>query len=286
MTLSPELTVIAFGLLASMSWGTADFNGGLASKRLPAVAVVAMAHFLGLLLLVSLALLSGEAIPPTSDFIWGALAGLAGTVGLVSFYQALSYGRMGIAAPLVAVLAVSVPLLIGISTNGAPPTLQIVGFAVGIVSLILVSYSDGRLPDRKTLLLAFSGGIGFGVFLLFIDRVEAQGVFWPLVAARAASSSVLILITRVTRLEWQPRDRRHWLTVIMAGLLDIVGNVFFMFASRAGRLDIAAVVSSLYPAMTVLLAWFFLKERLSRVQLFGIVAALVAIILISLPSTA
>ena len=286
MTLSPELTVIAFGLLASMSWGTADFNGGLASRRLPAVAVVAMAHFLGLLLLIVLAVVSGEAMPPTSDLIWGALAGLAGTVGLVSFYQALSYGRMGIAAPLVAVLAVSVPLIVGVAANGVPPALQLVGFALGIVSLILVSYSDGRLPDQKTLLLALSGGIGFGVFLLLIDRVESQGVLWPLVAARAASSCVLMLITRTARLEWKPLDGRHWLTVIMAGLLDIFGNVFFMFASRAGRLDIASVVSSLYPAMTVLLAWFFLKERLSRVQLLGIVAALVAIILISLPSTA
>lgn len=286
MTLSPELTVIAFGLLASMSWGTADFNGGLASRRLPAVAVVAMAHFLGLLLLIVLAVVSGEAMPPTSDLIWGALAGLAGTVGLVSFYQALSYGRMGIAAPLVAVLAVSVPLIVGVAANGVPPALQLVGFALGIVSLILVSYSDGRLPDQKTLLLALSGGIGFGVFLLLIDRVKSQGVLWPLVAARAASSCVLMLITRTARLEWKPLDGRHWLTVIMAGLLDIFGNVFFMFASRAGRLDIASVVSSLYPAMTVLLAWFFLKERLSRVQLLGIVAALVAIILISLPSTA
>ncbi len=284
MTLSPELTVIAFGLLASMSWGTADFNGGLASRRMPAVAVVALAHLLGLLLLVALAILTGETVPPPADFVWGALAGLAGTVGLVSFYQALSYGRMGIAAPLVAVLAVSVPLVVGIAANGLPPALQLAGFGLGIFSLILVSYSDGRLPDQRTLLLALAGGLGFGVFLLFIDRVESHTIFWPLVAARAASSFVLLFITKTARLAWRPHDSRHWFTVVMAGLLDIFGNVFFMLASRAGRLDIAAVVSSLYPAMTVLLAWLFLKERLTRIQLFGIVTALIAIILISLPS--
>lgn len=286
MVLSPEFAVIAFGLLASMSWGTADFNGGIASRRLPAVAVVAVAHLLGLLLLLAIAVLSGETIPPATDFVWGALAGVAGTVGLVSFYQALSYGRMGIAAPLVAVLAVSVPLVVGVAANGLPPAVQLGGFALGLGSLILVSYSDGRLPDQKTLLLALAGGIGFGIFLLFIDRVESHTVFWPLVAARATSASVLLLITRAARLEWKPRDQRHWLTILAAGLLDVFGNVFFMLATRAGRLDIAAVVSSLYPAMTVLLAWMFLKERLSRIQMIGIVAALIAIILISLPGAA
>jgi drug/metabolite transporter (DMT)-like permease len=285
MTLSPEIAVIVFGLLASMSWGTGDFNGGLASRRLPAVAVVALAHVLGLVLLVVLAILTHEAVPPTADFLWGALAGLAGAVGLVSFYQALSYGRMGVAAPLVAVLATSIPLVVGIVTSGLPPALQLLGFAVGLVSLVLVSYSDGRLPDQRTLLLALFGGLGFGVFLLFIHRVESTAVFWPLVAARAASSIVLLAITRSAHLEWRPHDSHHWLMVVLAGLLDILGNAFFMLASRAGRLDIAAVVSSLYPAMTVLLAWLFLKERLTRVQIVGIVAALVAITLISLPST-
>jgi drug/metabolite transporter (DMT)-like permease len=285
MILSPEIAVIAFGLLASMSWGTADFNGGLASRRLPAVAVVAVAHVLGLVLLIVLAVVTQEALPSTADFIWGALAGLAGAVGLVAFYQALSYGRMGIAAPLVAVLATSIPLIFGILTGGLPPALQLLGFAVGLVSLVLVSYSDGRLPDQKTLLLALFGGLGFGAFLLLIHRVESQAVFWPLVAARAASSIVLLTITRIARLEWRPHDSRHWMTVVMAGLLDILGNGFFMLASRAGRLDIAAVLSSLYPAMTVTLAWLFLKERLTRIQIVGILAALVAIALISLPST-
>ncbi len=285
MILSPELAVIAFGLLASMSWGTADFNGGLASRRLPAIAVVGVAHLLSLLLLIVMAIVTHEPVPPTTDFIWGALSGVAGIVGLVSFYQALSYGRMGIAAPLVAVLATSIPLIVGISTGGLPPALQLVGFAVGILSLVLISYSDGRLPDQKTLLLALLGGLGFGSFLLLIHRVESDTVFWPQVAARATSAIVLLLITRFMRLEWRPRDSRHWLTVIMAGVLDVTGNIFFMLASRAGRLDIAAVVSSLYPAMTVTLAWLFLKERLTRIQVLGILAALVAIALISLPST-
>src|ERR1700712_1909638 len=213
MIFSPEIAVVAFGLLASMSWGTADFNGGLASRRLPAVAVVALAHVLGLVLLVALAILTNEATPPTADFIWGAFAGLAGAVGLVAFYQALSYGRMGIAAPLVAVLATSIPLIVGIATGGLPPALQLIGFVVGIVSLVLVSYSDGRLPDQKTLLLALFGGLGFGGFLLLIHRVESDAVFWPQIAARAVSSVVLLALTRVMRLEWRPRDSRHWLTV-------------------------------------------------------------------------
>jgi drug/metabolite transporter (DMT)-like permease len=281
MVLSPEIAVIAFGLLASMSWGTADFNGGLATRRLPAVAVVAVAHFLSLLLLIILAVLTREPIPPTTDFIWGGLAGLAGIVGLVSFYQALSYGRMGIAAPMVAVLATSIPLMFGIASSGLPPAIQVVGFGVGLVSLIMVSYSDGRLPERRTLLLALMGGLGFGGFLLLIHRVESTAVFWPQVAARAVSSSVLLLITRTARLEWRPRDARHLTSVVLAGVLDVTGNIFFMLASRAGRLDIAAVVSSLYPAMTVSLAWLFLKERLTRIQVFGIVAALLAIMLIS-----
>ncbi len=282
MLISAELSVILFGLLASLSFGSGDFCGGLATKRLPAVSVVAVGHLAGLVVLLALALLTGEMLPTGIDLLWGTLAGLAGALGLGCFYQALSLGRMGLAAPVVAVAAVIVPVAFGLFTRGLPAATQVLGFVLGMVSLWLVSYSEGQMPDRRILMLALLAGIGFGGFFILIANVESQGLFWPLAAARTASALASLTLVRLTHQPWRPASRGLLLTIIMAGALDVCGNAFYMLAERAGRLDIAAVVSSLYPAVTAILAWLMLKEHLRRGQLVGIGLAVVAIILISL----
>jgi len=283
MIFSPELGVVAFGLLASASWGAGDFSGGLATRKQSVISVLLLAHLVGLFLFLGLALLSREVIPAITDLGWGALAGLSGAVGLGALYSALASGRMGLAAPMVGVIAAIIPVIVSMLANGAPSTLQLVGFAIGIASLWLVSYSGGQVPQRKILGLALLSGLGFGMFLVLIDRVQSDAIFWPLAAARAASFIVMFGITIVSRRGWRPSDNRQWAFISLSGILDAAANAFFVVASHLGRLDIAAVLSSLYPAMTVLLAWLFLKERLTRVQILGLVAALVAIMLISLP---
>jgi len=149
----------------------------------------------------------------------------------------------------------------------------------------LVSYSGGQLPERRILILAVVAGVGLGLFLVFLDRVQSNAIFWPLAASRLASFVAVLVVTMFSRRSWRPNNRRQGIMIVLSGLLDAVANVFFVVSAQFGRLDVAAVLSSLYPAMTIMLAWFFLKERLTRIQLFGIVLALVAIALISLPSS-
>ncbi len=285
MILSPELGVVAFGLLASASWGAGDFSGGLATRKQSAISVLLLAHFVGLFMFLALALLAHETIPPTTDLIWGAIAGLSGAIGLGALYTALASGRMGVAAPIVGVIAAIIPVIVSLIANGAPTIIQLVGFVVGIFSLWFVSYSGGQLPERKIIVLAVVAGFGLGMFLVFLDRVQSDAIFWPLAASRLASFVAMLIVTVISQRNWRPNNLRQGTVIVLSGLLDATANVFFVVAAQFGRLDVAAVLSSLYPAMTIMLAWLFLKERLSRVQIFGIFSALVAIALISLPSS-
>ncbi len=286
MSFSPEVGVVAFSLLASASWGAGDFSGGLATRKQSVISVLLLAHLVGLLLFLVLAVVSHETIPPPSDLVWGALAGLSGAVGLGGLYSALASGRMGLAAPMVGVIAAIIPVVVSMLANGLPTTIQFIGFGIGILSLWFVSYSGGQLPQRKILILAFVAGLGFGMFFVLIDRVQSNAVFWPLAVARGASFVAMLIITVLSKGSWRPVDKRQWVMIPLSGALDATANAFFVVASHLGRLDIASILSSLYPAMTVMLAWLFLKERLTRIQILGIVAALVAILLISLPSSA
>jgi len=279
--ISPELGALVFGLAASASWGAGDFSGGIATKRAHVISVITVVHGIGLLLMLCLALATHETIPPVEDWVWGAVAGLAGVMGLMAFYQALAIGRMGVAAPITGVVAALLPVIIGIISEGLPDTTRLVGFGLALVSVFLVSYAVGTTWNASGAGLAILGGIGFGLFLVFAGQVGDTAVFWPLVAARAASTTMMTLLIFRRKLP-VPNEGRLWLPILMAGGLDAFGNVFYVLASQAGRLDVAAVLSSLYPAMTILLAALLLKEQIGRIQLVGIVLALLAISLIAL----
>ncbi len=280
MILAPELAAVAFGLFASLSWGVSDFSGGVATKRIAVIGVVAVSHVIGLALLLALAIGSSEPVPPAADFVWGALAGLAGLVGVSALYHALAIGRMGIAAPTAAVLSSALSAGFGILLEGVPAPSRLLGFGLGIASIWFVSYSRGTRGELKGVGFAALAGVGFAAFLVLLDRVGSGAVFWPLVAARATSSTLMFAVALRSRQNWIPRGRSLWSVVIVAGLLDVAGNVFFVMATQAGRLDIAAILSSLYPAITVLLARLILKEHVSKLQAIGIGAVLVAISLI------
>ncbi len=271
---------IVFGLAASLSWGTGDFSGGLASRRTHVFTVILGVDVVGMVLLPILALLWGEALPSWKDALWGASAGLVGTLGLTSFYRALAVGRMGINAPITAVLAASLPVIYSAFTLGLPRPLQLAGFALALLSVALVSRPE-RLAGRPTGLgLALLAGLGFGGFFILIGQVSARAIFWPLVYARIVSLLFMLVFVRVRGEPMLPKKQGFPL-ILLAGALDVAGNVFFILAAHAGRLDVATILSSLYPAMTVLLAALILHERVSRLQAAGIVLALGAILLIS-----
>jgi uncharacterized membrane protein len=280
MAVSSDLSAVVFGLAASAAWGAGDFSGGMASRRAHTVLVVAAAHGIGLGLMVLLAVASAEALPSGETLFWGALAGIAGCLGLLAFWRGLSIGRMGLVAPVTAVIAVLVPVVVGMFTEGLPGVGKLIGFALALISLWLVSAAHNAGGERTGLGLAVFAGFGFGAFLALIGQVGKTSFFWSLTAARVASFSMMLIVVLTTRRTWQPNNRLFtW--IVLAGVLEVAGNGFFVLATQSGRLDIASVLSSLYPAMTVLLARLVLKERVSRQQMVGVVTALAAIVLIA-----
>jgi uncharacterized membrane protein len=281
MIISPELAAVFFGLAASASWGAGDFSGGFATKRTHVIGVITVVHGIGFVLMLGLALVTREPIPPLVDWIWGAIAGLVGVLGLMAFYQALANGRMGVAAPITGVVAALLPVTVGAVFEGLPDTNQLIGFGLALISVFLVSYAVGTTWNSSGAGLAILGGIGFGLFLVFAGQIGNTAVFWPLVAARVASTTMMTLLISQRKLP-VPNERKLWLPIVLAGGLDAFGNVFYVLASQAGRLDVAAVLSSLYPAMTIVLAALILKEHVGRVQSVGILLALLAISLIAL----
>lgn len=284
---NPELLAVAYGLASAAVWGAGDFSGGLATKRGNVYLVVLLSQVVGLACLLALALLLEGALPSARDLLFGALAGLAGVVGILALYTGLARGRMGVVAPTTAVLSASIPVAVGIFTEGVPPILVLVGFGLAVTAVWLLSgggKADGIRRDE--LGLALLAGLGFSLFFVFIDRISTGVIFWPLAAARIASIPFLLVFI-LGRRRWSgfrvAKLPRSLLPIIaLSGILDSGGNYFFALATQSGRLDIAAVLASLYPASTVLLARLILKETLGSRQWVGVVVALVALILIAL----
>lgn len=284
---NPELLAVAYGLASAAVWGAGDFSGGLATKRGNVVSVVLLAQGVGLVCFLTLALLLEGGLPPLQDLLFGALAGIAGVVGILALYSGLALGRMGVVAPVTAVLSASIPVVVGIVTEGVPPGLVLLGFGLAVTAVWLLSGGDATGGIRRDELgLALLAGLGFSLFFVFIDQIGSSVIFWSLTAARAASVP-LLLIFIVGRRQWHgsaaaPLPRSLLPIIALSGILDSGGNYFFALAAQSGRLDIAAVLASLYPASTVLLARLILKESLGTRQWLGVGVALVALVLIAL----
>ncbi|GAC1406371.1 MAG: DMT family transporter [Ktedonobacteraceae bacterium] len=278
--MSRAFASIIFGLAASLFWGSGDFSGGLASRRETTTSVVLAAYAIGGVLLIGLALIWREPFPSSLDILWGALAGVAGVIGLVAFYSALAIGQMGIIAPLSAILTAGLPVLFSISTEGLPGSLQLGGFVLALLAIVLVSRPQRAQGRPKGIGMALLAGCGFGCFFILISRVAPGATFWPLVVARFTSVICLLVLVLIRHQKILPK-RTVVPLVGLAGVLDAIGNAFFVLAAHAGRLDVAAILSSLYPAATVLLAALLLRERVTRIQTLGILLALIAVPLIS-----
>lgn len=274
------LTVI-FGLAASLCWGSGDFSGGLATRRANSSSVVVAAYATGFVLLIALALIVRERLPSAIDMFWGGLAGIVGALGLIAFYSALSRGRMGIVAPVAAMFTAALPVVFIAFTAGLPTLFQLLGFALALIAIFLISRPERAKGRPVGIELALLAGCAFGCFFILISRVNHASTYWPLAVARLTSVLFLFIILRLRRQPLLPSLKVAPL-ILLAGILDALGNAFFVLASHSGRLDVAAVLSSLYPAATVLLAALLLRERVTRIQFLGILFALIAIPLISI----
>jgi len=275
------LLTALFALSAAAVWGVGDFCGGLAARRVGAFSSILLLYMAGLFPLAIAALVRGEMLPPPADLLWGAAAGLAGAIGYGLLLHAFSKGRMGLAAPVSAVVATSSPVVVAALTEGMPGAQQLVGFAVALAGLWLLSRPESPGHRPGGLGLALLAGLGVGLFFVSVGQVEAAGALWPLVAARMAGVAALLVPALTGRRFVLPHGTPLGL-LALAGVLDAGGSLFFLLATQAGRLDVATVLATPYPAVTALLAWLIAGERMTRSQIIGAAAAVVAIALITI----
>ena len=300
-----NLVILAAGILpagpllalaAAVLWGGGDFSGGMSARHaggtIPAaLRVVLLSHAASFAVLLAIATLRGDPFPHGAPLLWGLAAGVAGGLSLTCFYVALSRGAMGASAAVSGLLAAAIPAVVSIALEGSPGLLRIVGFAIAGLSIWLIA--AGPNPEASpaatgTFALAIAAGIGFGVYFVALKYAGAAGLIWPMATARMGSLSTCSLLLLAVSLGRKtpttsfslPRAAVLW--ALSTAVLDTSGNILFIAATRAGRLDVAAVLASLYPASTILLAAWTLHERPTRRQGLGMAVAAVAVAMITL----
>lgn len=267
-------------LLAAAIWGTGDFVGGLATRKRNQYHVLALASLSGLVCLLVAALTKGGPWPDMASVLWSAVAGVCGGIGIAALYRGLAIADAAIVAPTAAVVGVVLPVIVGSITHGGLSPEKSGGIVAGIVGIWLVSGGSlqGARAGYSGLRLAVPAGVGFGGFFVLIVRVQPGLVFWPLVVAKAIALMFAMAIIGIRRLGMPslPGNR----LALTAGVLDAAGNVLYLLAARLTRLELAAVISSMAPGATVLLATFVSRQRISTTQKIGVGLCLIAIALI------
>jgi drug/metabolite transporter (DMT)-like permease len=272
---------VVLALLSSLLWGTSDFLGGTATKRLKSLVVVGSSQGIALVVLVPLTLVFGDHI----EHFWAApAAGLAGVVGLGAFYAALASGTMGVIAPIAACGA-GVPVIVGLARGESPSTVQLAGIAVSLAGVVLASGPElsGGAPARPLALAVLSAGC-FGAVAVFVAEGSkgGEGAFVStLLVMRCTSVGALLLLAAAVMRQPLGLARTDVPLLAATGLGDLAANAAFAVASRSGLLSVVSVLASLYPVVTVLLARQLLAERLRLVQVVGVAGTLAGVALLA-----
>ena len=275
------MSAVALGLASSLAWGFADFFGGLQSRRRPVLAVMVVTLTAGLVLAVVAVALHGEGPPSGIAWIaWSVGGSLLGIAGLASFYRGLATGNMGVVAPISSAAAV-IPLCVGLATGERPSAVQGVGVVVALVGVVLASREETEgARVAAGVWLALGAAVGFGGFFVAMDRASEADPYWAILVARLASLAALWAATLFTR-TLVPHTPRDLAILAPIGLLDTAANLLYALATTKGLLSLVAVLGSVYPVVTILLARFLLHERLHVLQRVGAVGALAGAALIS-----
>jgi drug/metabolite transporter (DMT)-like permease len=276
------------GLVSAGLWGVGDFSGGLGVKTGggstgAALRVVLLSHITSFTFLLITLLVRDEGLPAGHFIAWGLAAGVAGGLSLTGFYIAISRGAMGAAAAVSGLLAAAIPAAVGMLMDGAPGWPKIVGFLIAGVAIWMIAAGPSEdKASAATMWLAIGAGAGFGFYFVALKYAGGAGPVWPMACARVGSISTCGIILLGLRGAGSVKiTRRMLMWVFSTALFDTSGNLFFVAATRAGRLDVAAVLASLYPASTILLAAWVLKERPTARQGWGMVVAAGAVVLIA-----
>lgn len=280
------ITGSVLALASSVAYGAGDFLGGLAARRLRPFQVLTFGSATGLLLMALLAILLDEQPPATFDLFWAGLAGVCGMFGLAALYQGLALGESAIVSPVSGVVGAALPVLVGMVIEGLPAPLQVAGFACAAPGIWLVTLQPGGSQQkvRTGILLGVLAGIGFGLFFTLIAQVEGGATFYPLAFLKLVALTIAGGVWWFSRNKYPRLEMRQpapWLAVA-SGLLDPLANALYLAATRLTRLDVAVVLTSLYPAITVLLSWLVMKEKIAPLQWLGVAFCLTAIVLITL----
>lgn len=279
MSLPPQSSSALFAMGAVCTWGLSDFVGGYTARRFEAFFLAALGHLSGTVMVVSLALMAHQPLPPFSHLRWACLAGVASGISLAVFYRALGQGNMGIAAPVTAVLSAGIPTVFGVVSEGSPGGATIAGFALALVGIWLISRSENGGRPRG-IGLALIAGLGFALLFILIRKAGSGSALWIAAVSRASSLVVTGSIVLAGR-RFKPVYSLGFALGLLAGCVDAAGTIFFILASQHGRLDTAVVLCSFYPVVTVLLARIVLKERFTLWKTVGILAALASVPLIA-----
>ena len=291
-----QFAPIACSVAAVFVWGTSDFAGGLGARRANAFVLTAFSHLCAFGLMFAVAFAMHDAFPSRSSVLWALAAGAIGGFSLALFYGALASGQMGLTAPIAALLGAAIPTLADIAMEGAPSRWTIAGFALALVAIWLITRPEPAPgaanearndPTRETgspsrpkgAGMAALAGVGFAGFYLCIHQATGSPA-WIATVSRVGSFTATAVAVLVTRAPLS-LDRPRAALGVIAGWFDISASALFIFANQHGRLDEAVVITSLYPAVTVLLARFVLKERFSRWKIVGLLAALAAVPMIA-----
>ncbi len=279
MSFAPQYLAAAYSLTAVGVWGTSDFLGGVGARRINAFLFTALVHVSGLIVFGALALMTHAPFLSNTSVLWSVVSGLVGGIALALFYGSLAKGNMGLVAPVAAVLGAAIPSIVT-AFAALPSRRHILGFTLAIVGVWLISRTEGAVGRPEGLGTAVLAGIGFAGFYLCVHQAGDASPLWIAVCSRCGALLVtgnIVLFGRYLRKVSAP----VMAIAVVAGILDLAGSIVFIRAAQIGRLDDAVVLSSLYPAITVLLARIFLHEHFSRARTLGMVAALVAVPMIA-----
>jgi drug/metabolite transporter (DMT)-like permease len=275
------LTAVLLALAASLSWGLADFGGGLASRRASPLLVAAGVQAGGLVVVASVVAASGDRAPTARELGWAVFAGVAGIGGLASFYSALAVGTMGIVGPITATATI-VPLVFGLARGEQPRLLQALGIALALIGVVAASVE--HLPEGRRVGTGVGLGVAaaflFGCSLVGLSRAAAGGVGWATLVMRLTALPLAVMLAASIGAQRRP-SRLGWTAVALVGVADAGATLLFAAASTRGLLSVVSVLSSLYPIVLVVLGRFLLAERIAHVQLGGVAVALAGVALIS-----
>lgn len=284
--LPPTLIVVGLGLVASLGWGVADFGGGLTSRSAPVLGVLAGSQLASLFIAIPVLALASEPAMTPADLVVAVLGGAFGASGLALLYRGLAVGRMGVVAPIAAVLTATLPVAFGFVTDGVPHVIAIAGIGFAALSVVLVSRSPDAGDGRSSgVLYALGAGTIFGLFSIAASFLDDRLLVGPLVAIRVTSVLAIAAWVLVARQPWRV-PRRIWPALVGVGVIDLAATGAYLSAIATGPLAIAAILASLYPVVTTILAALVLRERVTPVHAAGIAAAGLAVVLIAGASSA